>query len=69
MHLSARTQKRKRRNDGVPGGGTIPGERRRHDGGNISNIDSAVERRVPEHDHHVISSSAYLLSSPYFIYV
>ena len=50
MDLSARTQKRKGRNYGVPGGGTIPSERCRDDGGNISNVDSAVERRVPEHD-------------------
>jgi hypothetical protein len=68
--LSARMQKRKRRNYGVPGGGTVPGVRRRDNGGNIFNtVDSAVERRVPEHDQHVISSRSYLLSSPYFIYV
>jgi hypothetical protein len=69
MDLSARTQKRKRRNYSVPGGGTIPNERHRVDSGNISNVDSAVERRVPEHDHHVISSGSYLLSSLCFIYV
>ena len=43
-------QKRKWRNYSVPGGGTIPSERCRVDGGIISNVDSAVERRVPEHD-------------------
>ena len=48
--LSVRTQKRKRRNYGVPGGGTIPSEQRRADGGNNFDVDSAVERRVPEHD-------------------
>jgi hypothetical protein len=67
--LSARMQQRKWCNYGVPGGGTVPGVRRRDDGGNIFNVDSAVERRVPEHDQHVISSRSYLLSSPYFIYV
>ena len=70
MDLSARTQKRKGRNYGVPGGGTIPSERRRDDGGNISNVDSAVERHVPEDDQqYLISSGSYLLSSPCLIYV
>ena len=44
--LLARMQKRKQRNYGVPGGGTIPSERRRVDGGNNFDVDSAVERRV-----------------------
>ena len=62
-------KKGKRRNYSVPGGGTIPSEWRRDDGGNISNVDSAVERRVPEDDQqYLISSGSYLLSSPCIIY-